>query len=132
MSLRVGTDLASVELVEESVRAHGERYLNRVFTERELADCRTAKGLLDAERLAARFAAKEAALKVLRPGDDEGLALTSIEVVRAAQGYVDLALSGRAASIARDGGLSEFAVSITHEGGFAAAVVVAEASGGVE
>lgn len=121
----MGIDLASVELVQESVRVHGDRYLRRVFTERELADCRSAAGGIEPERLAARFAAKEATLKVLRPGE-EGLPLTSIEVVTDPAGWVDLTLSGPAASIARNAGMSGFTVSLTHEGAFAAAVVAAD------
>jgi holo-[acyl-carrier protein] synthase len=125
VAVRVGIDIVSVETVQESIRVHADRYLRRVFTEREVADCRTGDGGVEAGRLAARFAAKEAALKVLRPGD-EGLPLTSIEVVSDPGGWVDLALSGPAASIAQDTGVHGFSVSLTHEGAFAAAVVAAE------
>jgi holo-[acyl-carrier protein] synthase len=79
---------------------------------------------VDPERLAARFAAKEAALKVLRPGE-VGVSLREIEVVRSPGGWVELELSGPAATLARESGLSELAVSITHEAGFASAVVIA-------
>ena len=89
----------------------------------EIQDCTGAAGV-DAERLAARFAAKEAALKVLRPGD-VGVSLREIEVRRSPQGWVDLELSGPAAKIAAATGLSDFSVSVTHEGGFASAVVIA-------
>ena len=112
-----------MDAVRDSLAAHGERYLGRVFTEREVQDCTGATGI-DAERLAARFAAKEAALKVLRPGE-VGLSLKEIEVRRAPGGWVELELSGPAAELAADGGLSDFAVSITHEAGWASAVVVA-------
>jgi holo-[acyl-carrier protein] synthase len=125
VSMRVGIDLVSVDSVRESVRTHAERYLERVYTARELDDCRTPAGAVDAERLAARFAAKEAALKVLRPGD-VGLSLRSIEVRRAPEGWVELELSGPAATLAAEAGLSSFALSVTHEGGYASAVVVAE------
>jgi holo-[acyl-carrier protein] synthase len=124
MSIRVGIDLVSVQAVRESVSAHAERYLNRVYTDRELEDCQIEDGL-DPERLAARFAAKEAALKVLRPGD-VGLSLKTIEVLRTDGGWVELELSGQAAALASDAGLSNFALSITHDGGFATAVVAAD------
>lgn len=124
MGLRVGIDLVSVESVAESVRTHGERYLQRVYTERELADCATSAGV-DPERLAARFAAKEAALKVLRP-TDEGISWQAIDVRRDPGGWVDLELTGQAAILAAENGLTGFAVSLTHEEGFASAVVVAE------
>jgi holo-[acyl-carrier protein] synthase len=123
----VGIDLVAANAVEQSLRAaHGERYLQRVYTEREVEDCRTGAGAgVDPERLAARFAAKEATLKVL-PVGDEGLALTTIEVCREPSGRVHIELSGRAAELAAGAGIAELSVSLTHEAGFAAAVVVAE------
>jgi holo-[acyl-carrier protein] synthase len=121
--VRVGIDLVAVALVRESIDAHGEHYLQRVYTERELAESTTEHGV-DAERLAARFAAKEAALKALAPSE-EGIQFTSIEVQRMPSGAVELALSGKAAEVATRAGLSELALSISHEAGFACAVVVA-------
>jgi holo-[acyl-carrier protein] synthase len=106
--------------------AHAERYLERIYTHGELEDCTTPSGI-DAERLAARFAAKEAALKVLRPGA-VAVPFHSIEVCRRPGGWVELELSGPAAALAHDAGLSNFALSITHENGFASAVVMAERS----
>jgi holo-[acyl-carrier protein] synthase len=123
MALRVGTDLVSVDTVRGSIDTHAEHYLERVYTEREVEDCRTSSGL-DAERLAGRFAAKEATLKVLRPRD-EGIPWNTIEVRRDPSGWVELALSGPAAALAADAGVSELSLSIAHEGDFATAVVVA-------
>jgi holo-[acyl-carrier protein] synthase len=119
----VGIDLVSVDAVREAIDTHAERYLERVYTERELADCTSPQGV-DPERLAARFAAKEAALKVLRAGE-VGLSLKAIEVRRNPGGWVDLELTGTAAELARASGLEEFALSISHEGAYATAVVVA-------
>jgi holo-[acyl-carrier protein] synthase len=124
VSLRVGTDLVAVETVSQALRDHGDRYLERVYTEREVADCRRG-GEVDAERLAARFAAKEATLKVLRP-DEEGVPLSSIEVRRDRTGWVALELSGPAAALAERAGIVELSLSVAHEQGLANAVVVAE------
>lgn len=125
MPLRVGIDLASVELVQDAIETHGDRYLERVYTPRELQDCATdGDGRPEPERIAARFAAKEATLKVLRPGE-VGLPLTAIEVIRDAEGAVALKLHGPAASLADEAGITELTLSLTHEGGLAAAVVVA-------
>ncbi len=123
MIVRVGIDLVSVPEVSESIARFGSRYLDRVFTPRELQDCAGDAGQL-ASRLAARFAAKEAATKVLRPGD-QGIAWRSIEVQRAPQGWTELALEGEAAALARAQGLTSFALSISHEGAYATAVVIA-------
>lgn len=127
MGMRAGIDLVTVQSVRDALAAHGERYLGRVFTPREVADSSPA-GRLDAERLAARFAAKEAALKTLRPARDEGVVLTDIEVRRHEAGWVELGLSGRAAKLAEEAGIVELSVSLSHEGGIASAVVIAEIS----
>jgi holo-[acyl-carrier protein] synthase len=124
MPSRVGIDLVEVDSVEESIRVHADRYLERVYTPGELGDCRTPDGV-DAERLAARFAAKEATIKVLRPGRDQAVPWNSIGVRRSASGSVDLNLTGPAAALAEEAGMNEFAVSLTHEAGIAGAVVLA-------
>jgi holo-[acyl-carrier protein] synthase len=124
MSLRVGTDLVSVETVRDSIDTHAEHYLERVYTEQEVEDCRTSGGL-DAERLAGRFAAKDATLKVLRPRE-QGIPWNAIEVRRDPSGWVELELSGPAAALAAEAGLTDLSLSIAHEGDFATAVVVAQ------
>jgi holo-[acyl-carrier protein] synthase len=123
VGLRVGIDLASVDAVRASIARHGERYLERVYTAGELADCAG-----DPERLAARFAAKEAAIKVLQPADGEPVPWQTIAVRRAASGAVELELTGEAAALAARAGLREIALSISHEGPSACAVVVAIAA----
>ena len=124
MAVRVGIDLTSVSQVAEAIEEHGDHYLARVYTAAEVADCRGASGI-DVARLAARFAVKEAARKVLGIGDG-GVGWTEMELVRH-PASLDLRLTGRAAELAAEAGLRSFAVSVTHEQGMAAAVVVAEA-----
>ena len=116
--LRVGIDLVQISRIEESVQAFGERFLRRVFTTDELAYAIAAPACTG-ERLAARFAAKEAAKKAL--GLD-GVAWTDIEVRRAAGGACQLALHG-AASRASAG--CRTALSMSHDGNQATAVVIA-------
>jgi holo-[acyl-carrier protein] synthase len=127
MAVRVGIDLTSVTAVRDSIREHSDRYLERVYTERELAECQTPAGL-DAERLAARFAVKEATMKVLRPTDDDAVPWNTIEVHRRDAGRIEIELAGRAAELAAESGITELDASLTHEAEFAAAVVVAELS----
>lgn len=124
MGLRTGIDLVQIQHVADSVAEHGDHYLAKVYTDRERADCQGRDGL-DAARLATRFAAKEAAFKALGPGD-EAIPWHSIEVVRDTAGRVGLELTGRAAELAREAGVTGLALSLTHEGPMAAAVVVAE------
>ena len=92
MSIRVGLDLVSVQTVADALSAHGDHYLGRVYTPAEVADCRTGD-TVDPQRLAARFAAKEAAFKVLRVGD-EAVAWTDVAVVRDLTGWVVLVAVG--------------------------------------
>jgi len=112
--LRVGIDLVSTSRIAESIAAFGERFLRRVFTDAELAYARGAP-----ERLAARFAAKEAAKKAL--GLD-GVSWRELEVARAADGAPSLVLHGAARAAA---GECELAMSMSHEGDHATAVVIA-------
>ena len=126
MGLRVGIDLAAVGAVAESLAGpHAEHYLERIYTPREVEECRDPEGEIEPMRLAARFAAKEATIKAL-PGGGEGIPLTAIEVQTDAEtGEVRLALAGRAAEVADEAGIGELALSLTHEADYAAAAVVA-------
>jgi holo-[acyl-carrier protein] synthase len=125
LALKVGIDLVSVAGVEDSVRIHAERYLRRVYTSRELCDCVTSSGAPDARRLAARFAAKEATLKILRAGD-EAVPWHEIGVRSDRFGRPSVELAGGAAALARRRGIDAIEVSLTHEGPYAAAVVLAQ------
>lgn len=122
-SIRVGMDVVAVHQVAESMNHFGDRYLQRVFTEHELSSC---EGLpaVRAAGLAARFAAKEATVKVLRPVEHQP-DWRSLEVQRQSGGWCTMALSGHAAGLADEAGIAELAVSLSHEGDVAAAVVVA-------
>jgi holo-[acyl-carrier protein] synthase len=126
MAIRVGIDLAAVAAVADSLSgAHSDHYLDRVYTTREVDDCRNQAGEIEPMRLAARFAAKEAAIKAI-PGGGAGIPLTAIEVrADPATGEVSLELSGRAAEVAAEAGIGDLALSLTHEPEYAAAAVVA-------
>ncbi len=115
--LRVGIDLVQVSRIAGSIDAFGERFLTRVFTDREVAYARSTNDL--AARLAARFAAKEATKKALRL---DGVGWRDIEVVRAPDGACELALYGAARAALGDRAL---ALSMSHEGDHATAVVIA-------
>ncbi|MCA9677510.1 MAG: holo-ACP synthase [Kofleriaceae bacterium] len=122
MSLRVGIDLVQVSRIAESLAEFGDRFLRRLYTDGEIAYATAAPALTHA-RLAARFAAKEAALKALGLGG-EGVDWRQIEVRRASSGACELALHGATAQHARDLGIAELALSLSHEGDYATAVVV--------
>jgi len=121
--LRVGVDLTSIDEVEQSIARFGDRYVRRIFTRHEIESCSRGAGVAS-PGLAARFAAKEATIKVLRPNGAQP-DYRSIEVRRHPDGWCELELSGTAAEMARTAGVRHMALSITHEAGMAAAVVVA-------
>jgi holo-[acyl-carrier protein] synthase len=122
-AIRVGADVVSVHQVAESVESFGARYLDRVYTQHELGCCRGLPAARTAS-LAARFAAKEATIKVLRPLGHQP-DWRSVEVRRHSGGWCSLALTGHAAALAEQAGIADLSVSLTHEGDIAAAVVVA-------
>lgn len=121
---RVGIDLVEVTQVADAVARFGGRYLNRVFTPHELA-CARRGDAYDARSLAARFAAKEATIKVLRPTGAQP-AWQSMELRRLPSGSCEMALTGSAATMAEVEGITSLAVSVTHEATMAASVVVAK------
>jgi holo-[acyl-carrier protein] synthase len=128
-TLRVGMDLVSIADVAESVRHFGDRYLERIYTTHEIDSCRRPidpsgnSDTLVAQSLAARFAAKEAVIKVLRPVGVQ-LDWRSIEVHQMAGGWCEIRLAGQAAAMATASGIDELTVSLTHEASVAGAVVV--------
>lgn len=117
-------DLIDISDVEASLERFGERYLRRVFTSREIEAC--AHGT-SARRLAACFAAKEAAVKAMSlRGEREPFDLRSIEVTFPRADEPEIALYGSAAEHARRQGIRQMSVSVAVSASHASAVVVAE------
>jgi holo-[acyl-carrier protein] synthase len=123
-ALRVGVDLVRVADVVSSIARFGDRYASRIFTASERAYC-AAGDAVAGERFAARFAAKEATIKVLRPAPDETLAWSSIEVRPLAEGACEIVLHDEALALARRAGVAQLSLSMSHEQEYATATVVA-------
>jgi holo-[acyl-carrier protein] synthase len=119
-----GIDLVEVERFARLLEQHAGRADHRLFTSAEL-DYAAANPRRRAEHLAARFAAKEAALKALGTGWSQGIAWTDVEVIREAAGRPELCVTGRAAGIAQEHGITRWHVSLTHVRGMAMASVLA-------
>lgn len=119
-----GIDLTEVDRIEEMLAEHGDRFLQRCFTPREIADA--GDGPRRTEHLAARFAAKEAALKALGTGWAQGVGWTDVAVHRAESGKPELIVTGRAAAVAAERGITRWQVSLTHTKDHAVASVIAE------
>jgi holo-[acyl-carrier protein] synthase len=122
MIVGVGVDLTPVSRMERALAAHPERLEARLFTDGERAYCRARA--FAGQHFAARFAAKEAALKAL--GVPEGLRWHELEVVNAGDGAPRLVLTGNAAAAAARAGIRKLHLSLTHADDSAVAFVVAE------
>lgn len=123
MIVGLGIDVCSVERIGAIVERHGALFSERVFTGGELAHA--GSGPVRSERLAARWAAKEAGIKAL--GAPDGLRWHDLEVVNAADGAPELVLRGAAASAAAARGAARVLLSLSHAAGVAIAVVILEA-----
>lgn len=119
LRLSTGVDAIEIERIALARARWGDRFLQRIYTDGELAHCRGR-----AERLAGRFAAKEAVSKALGVGI-RMLRWRDIEVLPDRRGKPRVILHGKAAAIAQAHGLSGFDISITHSRRDAIAFVVA-------
>jgi holo-[acyl-carrier protein] synthase len=118
-----GIDLVDFPRIEEMVARHDKRFLDKVFTAAEQAYAEANKNGI--EKLAGRFAAKEAVLKLLGTGWRGKIAWTDIEVVNTSTGQPEVRLSGEVKKIADKLGITHISVSITHTANFAIASAVA-------
>lgn len=129
MVLGVGFDLEDLEDFGRTMEQSGEAFLNRVYTERELEYCRSQPHAR--QSYAARYCAKEAAMKALGIAGMEGLKWRDFEIVCGSSGVPQLLVSGVAASAAKALRVRRFLVSLSHSRSAAGAVVLAEGVGAV-
>lgn len=120
--LGIGVDIVETARIERSIAEFGDRFLARVFTERERDYCRPMKHA--ARHFAARFAAKEAVSKAFGTGIGTEVGWQDIEVRRKASGEPFVVLQGGAKSLAERMGVSETHISISHSDHYAVANVV--------
>jgi len=123
-----GIDLVDCPRIEDMVKRHGQRFIGKVFTSAEQNYARTNRNQI--EKLAGRFAAKEAVLKLLGTGWRGKIAWTEIEIVNNSAGQPEVALTGEVRKIADELGIEHISVSITHTANFAVASAVALAEKG--
>jgi holo-[acyl-carrier protein] synthase len=117
-----GIDIVEIARFAALLDRHPDRARARLFTPAELAYAAGKKREL--EHLAARFAAKEAALKALGTGWADGLAWTDVEVTRDHAGRPGLVLHNRAAVLAAERGISSWLISLSHTDTHAIASVI--------
>ncbi len=119
-----GIDIVEIARVARVLERHRERFLERIFTPRELANLQ-----LQPAEIAVRFAAKEAVAKTLGVGlkllSPIGIRWHDAEIINAPSGRPSVVLNGYAQDLAHSQHLIEWAISLTHDGGLAIASVVA-------
>ena len=121
-----GIDLVDCPRIEQMMQRHGERFVKRVFTAAEQAYAQKNKN--EVEKLAGRFAAKEAILKLMGTGWRGKIAWTDIEIINNPAGQPEVTLDGEVKAIADRLGIKHISVSITHTANFAIASAVALAA----
>jgi len=124
MILGSGVDLAEVDRIRQSVERFADRFLQRIYTEREIAYVERKANRF--ERYAARFAAKEAGMKALGTGWRRGIQWKDFEVINLPSGRPTLLLHGEAEAIAAQMGVRNVQLSLTHTSRDALAYVIFE------
>jgi holo-[acyl-carrier protein] synthase len=119
----IGTDIVEVPRIGRMIEEHGELFLTRVFTPREVRYCQARKHAM--EHFAGRWAAKEAILKCLGTGWRKGLCWTDLEVRNEFQGAPKVYISGPARDQARQLHITDVLLSISHCRAYATATAIA-------
>ena len=129
MILGIGTDLVDIRRIEQTIARHGDRFINRIFTEAERARAERRANRIDT--YAKRFAAKEACAKALGTGMSHGVFWRDMGVVNLPSGKPTMHLTGgaaaRLAAITPAGAQALIHLTITDEAPLAQAFVVIEA-----
>ena len=120
----IGLDATEVARIRASAERYGDRFFRKIFTPAEMAYCQAR--IRKYEHLAARFAAKEAALKALGTGVAKGTSLTQVEVTNDDSGKPGILLHGVTRQMAQERGISRIHVSISHTETLAIAQVIME------
>ncbi|WP_321474003.1 holo-[acyl-carrier-protein] synthase [uncultured Paludibaculum sp.] len=124
MIVGTGIDLAEVDRIKASIERYGDRFLNRVYTERERAY--VARKANKYERYAARFAAKEAGMKAIGTGWRHGITWQDFEVTNLPSGRPTISFHGVAKEIAEKLGVKHAHLSLTHTAQYGQAFLILE------
>ncbi|MBK7600719.1 MAG: holo-ACP synthase [Acidobacteria bacterium] len=125
MIIGTGVDIIEISRIERALKLHGERFRDRVFTEREIAYCELLARR--AERYATRFAAKEAARKAIGAATPVvALSWHDVEIISSYEGAPQLEFHGRAAELVKELKVKRAHVSLSHATDMAIAYVVLE------
>jgi holo-[acyl-carrier protein] synthase len=120
----LGIDLAEVDRIRKAIERHGRRFTDRIYTVAEIAYVERKANRY--ERFAARFAAKEAAMKAIGTGWKRGVRWQDFEVANLPTGRPTLRFHGVAAQIVDSLGVRNIALSLTHTAEQGMAIVILE------
>jgi len=109
----IGTDITECDRIARMIQRHPETFIPRVFTDAEIAYCSRGKRQSE-EHYTGRWAAKEAILKALGTGWSSGITWRDIEILNEPSGKPNVHLTGAAAKIADEKGITEIQISISH------------------
>ena len=124
MIVGTGVDISEVDRIAAAVKRFGDRFLQRVFTPAEIRYCMAKPNA--AERLAARFAAKEAGMKAIGTGLHYGVTWQDVEVLQMPGQRPVLQFHGKAAEFAARLGCKRTHLSLSHTREQAIAYVILE------
>lgn len=106
----IGVDIVEIHRIKHMVDTYGDRFIKRIFTDREILYCNYSQRLRY-QRFAVRFAAKEALIKAI---GEKAFPWTDVEIVKGEEGRPDFELFGKAALFANQQGIVDIYVSLSH------------------
>jgi holo-[acyl-carrier protein] synthase len=124
MIFGIGVDVVHVSRIDSLLRRWGDRFLHRVFTEKEIQYCFLRKK--PAPHFAVRFAAKEAFLKALGVGYSQGVRWKDIEVISHVSGRPEIQLRNRTKTLSHRHGVKRIHLSMSHDGTYGFVQVILE------
>ena len=121
MRIYQGIDFVKVDRIKKVYSKFSNRFLSKIFSDRELSQINMVGDNLIVNKIAGKFSAKEAAVKALGTGFSSGITFKSIEIINHENGRPTIILKGKAKKILKD--LISSNVSISNDGGFVVTVV---------
>ncbi|MDG3003949.1 holo-ACP synthase [Paludisphaera mucosa] len=119
----IGTDIVECPRIGGMIQRHGELFLRRIYTEREIRHCQSRRHAI--EHFAARWAAKEAVFQALGTGPAEGVSWTDLEIRVGPRGTLKVMVAGAAKQVVRKRGVGQVLVSMAHCRTYATAYAMA-------
>jgi holo-[acyl-carrier protein] synthase len=126
--ISLGTDICQISRIQAAVEKYGDKFLNKTFTEEEIRYARASRRTVY-ERLAVRFATKEAVSKALgvginKLGWSKGINWKDVQIVRQELNDITISLEGKARAFAAEKNITSWKVSVSHMGDYATSTVI--------